>query len=146
MRANRSSLLARLGSAGTVAMLATGGIAATATAATAATAGKPHAKIQDTRLSIKNKAIAHGHHHADAITGVLTAHRKGVAGEAITLDARTGKKRRWAVVATGTTSTGGSVTFTVAPTARTQYKLVFAGDSSFRNSHSYVITLKAVKK
>ena len=48
-------------------------------------------------------------------------------------------------MATGTTGADGSVTFTVAPTARTQFKMVFAGDSTYRKSHSNVITLKAVK-
>jgi hypothetical protein len=76
----------KFGSAATVAVLATGGVMATATAA-----GHPHAKVEATKLSIKNKAIAHGRHHADAITGVLSARRKGVAGETITLDGRTGK-------------------------------------------------------
>ena len=77
---------------------------------------------------------------------MLRSHRKGVAAETITLDSRTGKKPRWAAVATGTTGRDGSVTFTVAPTARTQFKMVFAGDSTYRKSHSNVITLKAVKK
>jgi hypothetical protein len=142
MRAIRASLLTRAGSAAAVAVLATGGVMATATAASAA---KGHAKLQPTTLSIRNKAIAHGKHHADALTGVLSSHRKGVANATVTLDTRKGKKPRWAAAGTGTTGTDGSVTFTVAPTAKTQYKLVFAGDSTHRKSHSNVITLKAVK-
>jgi hypothetical protein len=142
MHATRTSLLTRVGSAAAVTILATGGAMATATAASAASG---HAKLQPTTLSIKNKPVAHGKHHADAVTGVLRSHRKGVASETITLDSRTGKKPRWAVVTTSTTGTGGSVTFTVAPTARTQYKLVFGGDSTYRKSHSNTITLKAVK-
>ncbi len=144
MRAMRASLLTRFGSAATVAVLATGGAMATATAASAA--GHHHAKVEATRLSIKNKAIAHGKHHADAISGTLSARHKGVAGETITLDGRTGKHPRWMAIATGTTDASGSVTFTVAPTAKSQFKLVFAGASGFRKSHSNVITLKAVKK
>jgi|SRR5215469_7496818 len=143
MRAMQASLLTRFGSAAAVAVLATGGVMATATAASAAGHHKP---LDATTLSIKNKAIARAKHHADAITGVLRDERKGVAGETITLDSRTGKKPRWTVVTTGTTDANGSVTLTVAPTTRTQYKLVFAGDSTFRKSHSNVITLKAVKK
>ena len=38
------------------------------------------------------------------------------------------------------------MTFTVAPAAKTQYKLVFAGDATHRKSASNVITLKAVRK
>jgi hypothetical protein len=144
MPAMHASLLTRFGSAAAVAVLATGGVMATATAASAA--GHPKPKLDATSLSIKNKVIAHAKHHADAITGVLRDEHTGVANETITLDSRTGKKPRWVAVATGTTGANGSVTFTVAPTARTQFKLVFAGDSTFRKSHSNVITLKAVKK
>ena len=143
MRATRASLLARAGSAAAVAVLAGGGVIATATAAGAATG---HHRLQPTTLSIKNKAIAHGKHHADAVSGVLKSHRKDVAGETVTLDSRTGKKPRWTAVGTNATGSNGSVTFTVAPAVRTQYKLVFAGDSTYRKSHSNVITLKAVKK
>jgi hypothetical protein len=142
MRANRSSLLTRLGSAGVVAVLATGGVMATATAASAA---KGHSKLQETRLSIRNKAVAHSRHHADAISGVLSSHRKGVAGETVILDARSGRKPRWTEVTTGTTGATGAVTFTVTPTAKTQFKLVFAGDSTYRKSQSNVITLKVVR-
>lgn len=143
MPALRASVLTRVGSAAAVAVLAGGGVIATTTAADAAS---HHHKLQPTTLSIKNKAIAHGKHHADALTGVLRSHRNGVAGETVTLDGRTGKKPRWVVVGTGTTGSGGSVTFTVAPTVKAQFKLVFAGDSTYRKSHSNVITLKPVKK
>jgi hypothetical protein len=144
MRTIRASLLTRVSSAAAVAVLATGGVMATAAAASAAN-GHPK-PLDATMLSIKNKPIAHAKHHADALTGVLRDGRTGVAGATITLDSRTGKKPRWTVVTTGTTGADGSVTFTVAPTTRTQYKMVFAGDSTFRKSHSNVITLKAVKK
>jgi 5-hydroxyisourate hydrolase-like protein (transthyretin family) len=146
MRAMQASLRTRFGSAAAVAVLAAGGAMATATAASAA--GHTHPKPLDaTTLSIKNKLIARNHHHAEAISGVLRDERKGVANEKITLDARAGKKRRWTAVGTGTTGADGKVTITVtAPTTKTQYKLVFGGDSTFRKSASNVITLKAVKK
>ena len=144
MRAMRASLLTRFGSAAAVAVLATGGVMATATAASAA--GSHHKPLDATTLSIKNKLVVRHHHHAEAITGVLRDEHTRVAGETITLDSRTGKKPRWTVVATGTTDANGSVTFTVAPTTRTQFKLVFAGDSTFRKSHSNVITLNVGKQ
>jgi hypothetical protein len=142
MRAFRASVLTKIGSTAAVAVLATGAVMATGTAANAA---KGHAKAAATTLSIKNKVVAHSRHHVDALTGVLRAHRKGVAGETITLESRTGKKPRWAAAGSATTGATGAVTFTVDPSARTQYKLVFAGDSSYRKSHSNVITLKAIK-
>jgi hypothetical protein len=144
----RASLRTRLGAAGAVAIMATGGVMATAATANASNGHhpKPKPRLVSTSLSIKNKAIAHAKHHADLITGVLTARKKGVAGETITLESRTGKKPRWTSDGTATTSSTGSVSFTVAPTVKTQFKLVFAGDSTYRKSASNVITLKAVKK
>ena len=146
MRAMQASLRTRFGSAAAVAVLAAGGAMATATAASAAAHPKPHSHLDATTLSIKNKVIAHGRHHADQISGVLRDEHTRVAGESVMLDSRSGKKRRWTAVGTATTGTDGSVSFTVTPTTRTQYKLVFGGDSAFAKSHSNVITLKAVKK
>lgn len=143
MRANRSSLLTRIGSGGLIAILAAGGVMASATAASAA---KGHPRLATTHLSVRNKVVARARHHADAISGVLSARHKGVAGETIKLESRTGKKPRWAVAGSATTAANGAVTFTVAPAAKTQYKLVFAGDTTHRKSASNVITLKAVRK
>lgn len=152
MRAMQASLLTRFGSAAAVAVLATGGVMATATAASAASHAKPK---EATTLSIKNKGIAHvRHHRVDTIMGVLRHRHTGLGGESIALDARTGKKPRWTQVATGTTVTTatpghpvGSVTFTfTAPTTKTQFKLVFAGDATFRKSHSNVVTVSVGRK
>jgi hypothetical protein len=115
----------KFGSAATVAVLAPGGVMATATAASAA--GHPHAKVE------ANQAVdqEHGDRARQAPRRrdhrLLSARRKGVAGETITLDGRTGKHPRWMAIATGTTNASGSATFTVAPTVRSQFKLVFAG-------------------
>jgi hypothetical protein len=123
------------------ALIAAAGILAGATVASAA----PHPKLDPTKLSISNKAIAHGKHHADAVSGVLTSDGAGLASETVTLQDRTGVKPRWTVVATGTTATGGTVSFTVTPKVKTQYELVFAGDSTYQGSQSNVITLRPVK-
>ena len=122
--------------------LTAGGIMAAATAVSAA----PHPKPDATRLSISNKVIAHGRHHADAVTGVLSSDGTGVAHETVALEARMGVTPRWKVVDTGTTGTNGAITFTlVTPKVKTQFKLVFAGDSTYRASHSNVITLRPAK-
>ena len=152
----QASLLTRFGSAAAVAVLATGGAMATATAASAAGHPTPKPKHLDaTTLSIKNKPIAHVRHHGvTSISGVLRDEHAGVPNEKITLDARTGKHRRWHVVATGMTAATaapgapvGSVTFSgITITTRTQFKLVFGGDSTFGKSHSNVITLSLVHK
>jgi len=139
MRAVRASLLARASSVAAVAALAGGGVLFASGAASAA-AG--HAKAPTT-LHLSNKVVAHNHHHADAFTGVLRSHRKGVAAETVTLEGRAGTHRKWVAIATGTTGSDGSVTFTVAlPTKKTQFEMVFAGDSTHRKSHSNVVLLK----
>ena len=133
---------ARAAAAVAVATLTAGGIIAAATAVSAA----PQPKLHATKLSISNKVIAHGRHHADAVTGVLSSDGTGVAHETVALEARMGVTPRWKVVDTGTTGTNGAITFTlVTPKVKTQFKLIFAGDSTYRASHSNVITVSPVK-
>ncbi|HEV2254932.1 MAG TPA: hypothetical protein VGS06_17245 [Streptosporangiaceae bacterium] len=141
MHAIRVTLSARIAAAVAATALTAGGIVAAASLASAA----PKPKLDATRLSISNRVIAHGKHHVDAVTGVLSSDDKGVAGETVALEARTGVRPRWKVVATGATGTGGAITFDVTPKAKMQFKYVFAGDSTFRASHSNVITLSPVK-
>ena len=105
----------------------------------------PTSQLDVTKLSISNKVIAHGKHHGVTVTGVLTDEGTGVANEKVTLESRSGVKPRWVVVATGTTDSTGKVSFTVSPKVKTQYELVFAGDSTFKASDSNVITLLRVK-
>lgn len=142
----RATLPARLGSGFAVTALAAGCVMASAGVATAGTThSKPSAA---TYLHLNSKAVAHARHHTDTITGRLTSHRKGVAGETVTLKDRTGKHRRWTVVGTAVSGTTGSLSFTIAaPGTTTQYEAVFAGDaaSHLRKSHSNVITI-TVKK
>jgi hypothetical protein len=141
MHAIRVRMPARVAAAVAATALTAGGIMAAASMASAA----PKPKLDATRLSISNKVIAHAKHHVDAVTGVLSSDHKGVAGETVALEARTGVKPRWKVVATGATGTGGAITFDVTPKAKTQFKYVFAGEGSYRASHSNVITLKRIR-
>ena len=97
-----------------VTALTAGGIMAAATVVSAA----PKPKLDTTRLSISNRAVAHGKHHVNAVTGVLRSDHKGVAGETVALEVRTGVTPRWKVVATGATSAGGAITFDVTPKAK----------------------------
>jgi len=138
----RVTRAARAAMAVTVAALTAGGIIAAATAVSAA----PQPKLHATRLSISNKVIAHGRHHVDAVTGVLSSDGAGLANETVALEARTDVKPRWKIVATGATGAGGAITFdVVAPKTKTQFKYVFAGDARYRASHSNVITLLPVR-
>jgi hypothetical protein len=142
MHAIRVPLPTRVAVAVAATALTAGGIIAAATAVNAA----PHPKPDATRLSISNKVIAHARHHVDALTGVLSSDGTGVAHETVALEARMGVAPRWKVVDTGTTGANGAITFTlVTPKTKTQFKLVFAGDSTYRASHSNVITLSPVR-
>jgi len=142
MHAIRVPLPTRVAVAVATTALTAAGTMAAASAASAAT----HPKQDATRLSISNKVIAHARHHVDAVTGVLSSDGTGVAHETVALEARMGVTPRWKVVGAGTTGTNGAITFTlVTPKVKTQFKLVFAGDSTYRASHSNVITLLPVK-
>jgi len=121
--------------------LTAGGILAAAAAVSAA----PKPKLDATKLSISNRVVAHGEHNVDAITGVLSSDHTGLTGETVALEARTGVAPRWKVVAIGTTGTSGAITFNVTGNTKTQFKYVFAGDGSYRASHSNVITLKRIR-
>ena len=141
MHAIRVRMPSRVAAAVAATALTAGGIMAAATVVSAA----PKPKLDATRLSISNRAVAHGKHHVDAVTGVLSSDDKGVAGETVALEARMGVTPRWKVVAIGATGTGGAITFDVAPKAKMQFKYIFAGDSTYRASHSNVITVSPVK-
>ena len=141
MHAIRMPMSARAAAAVAAIALTAGGIMVGATAVSAA----PKPKLDATRLAISNKVIAHGKHHVDAVTGMLTSDHKGLVGETVALEARTGVTPRWKVVATGATGAGGAITFDVTPKAKMQFKYVFAGDSTYRASHSNVVTLSPVK-
>jgi len=116
-------------------------------AALASASPRPHpkpgpAKLEPTKLSIRNKAIAHSRHHAVNITGLLSADDMGVANETVDLEARLGLRPHWHLIAVAITGADGKVTFAVAPRVKTQYQLVFLGDSHFGPSESNVITLR----
>jgi peptidoglycan DL-endopeptidase CwlO len=141
MHAIRVPLPTRVAAAIAATALTAGGIMAAATVASAA----PKPKTDATTLSISNKVVAHGRHHVNAVTGILRSGHAGVAHETVALEARMGVKQRWKVVATGATGTAGAITFDVTPKAKTQYKYVFAGEGTYRASHSNVITLSPPK-
>lgn len=141
----RASLSARMSSAAAVAALAAGGVLLTAGAASAATSS--HAQAEATFLHLNNKVVAHARHHTDTISGVLTARRKGVSGETVTLFVWS--RSHMSFVSTGvtaTTSSTGTYSFTIAAPARTSsYEAKFAGDATstpkLRKSRSNVITI-----
>lgn len=143
MRSTRVSALVRFGSAAAVAAVAMAGALAPVAAASAA--GTHHTHKAATHLFVRSHAVRGSKHKSDVINGLLRSGRHGVAGATIVLESRTAKTK-FAVVASATTDAHGLVSFTVSPTTRTAYKLVFKGDATHRASHSAVIILKAPKK
>lgn len=140
----RVSLPARLASAAAVAALAAGSVLLSAGAAGAAGKGP---KTEATFLHLNAKVVAHAKHHTDTIGGKLTADRKGVAGETVTLF--TWSRKHKSFVSTGltaTSATDGTFSFTIAaPTRTSHYEAKFAGDKTvtpvLRRSHSNTITI-----
>ncbi|HET7016395.1 MAG TPA: hypothetical protein VFI65_20910 [Streptosporangiaceae bacterium] len=142
MRSSRVSVLARFGSAAAVAGLALAGALAPATAS-AAVSTHHHHKIA-THLFVRSHAVKGTGHKSDNIVGLLLAARHRIVGKTIVLESRT-HKTKFAVVASAKTDKNGLVKFTVTPTTRTAYVLVFKGTANFRHSRSAVIVLKAPK-
>src|SRR6185437_5006104 len=147
----RVSLAARLGSAAAISVLAASTMLVSAGAASAAGGGNGHAKAEATHLRLNNKAVAHAKHHTDTIGGSLSAHRKGVSGETVTLFTWSLKHKSFVSTGlTATTGTDGTFSFTIAAPARTShYEAKFAGDTAstpqLRRSHSNTVTI-TVKK
>lgn len=140
MRSPRVSALARFGSAAAVAAVAVAGALAPVTAANAA--GTRHHKAP-THLFVLAHFVRGSHHKSDVINGLLRSRRHGLAGETIVLESRTAHQRKFGVVGSMITNAHGLVSFTVTPTGRTFYKLVFAGDATHRATRSAVIVLRA---
>ena len=145
----RAPVLARLASATAIAALAAGSLLLSAGAASAAGKGP---KTEATFLHLNSKVVAHAKHHTDTISGKLTADRKGVAGETVTLF--TWSRKHKSFVSTGltaTSATDGTFSFTItAPTRTSSYEAKFAGDTTvkptLRKSHSNTITVTVKRK
>jgi hypothetical protein len=140
-------MLVRVSSAIAAAGLATAGVLVPATAAGAASA--THVRKAPTHLSIHHHPVKGTGHTSDVIAGRLLTHVRGqhvqaLAGETVILDSRTAHNA-WTEADSSVTDTNGKVSFTVTPTARTAYVLVFKGDATHRRSRSSVIVLRAPK-
>jgi hypothetical protein len=88
-----------------------------------------------------------GDHYKAGIESTLRSGNKAVAGETVSLDARKGGVKAWTPTGeTATTDTNGQADFSLTQSAKTeQYRVVFAGDSSYRASHSGTVTVHRSK-
>jgi hypothetical protein len=79
------------------------------------------------------------------LTGFLKSGHSPVVNAPVTLESRLPGASSFTVVSAKTTDSNGKVTLIVAPGAKRgqkmQYELVFAGDATYRGSHSQIITL-----
>lgn len=121
--------------------LASAGLLGTAAAGTHA-----HAGLQHTHFNIHAPANTTGHYKA-TVNGKLKSHHTGVANESVSLQQRAGKGQSWTDTGlTATTDADGKVSFTLTQSdKKEQYRLSFAGDTTYRKSHSGTVTVTRVK-
>ena len=79
------------------------------------------------------------------LTGRLKSGHTPVAAAPVTLETRAAGTKAFTLVSTKTTDSNGKVTLVVAPGKtkgpKVKYRLSFAGDATYRGSHSQIITL-----
>lgn len=117
----------------------------------AASHGKPTktAKLATTHLTLKatKEKLTKADHVRANVTGTLRAKKAPLANELVTVDERKPGKSKWTATSfTSTTDANGKVTFAfVQTTANEQYRLVFAGDTTYKKSHSGTISIHRAK-
>jgi 5-hydroxyisourate hydrolase-like protein (transthyretin family) len=79
------------------------------------------------------------------LTAFLKSGHTPVTAAPVTLEKRTAGTKAFTVVSTKLTNSNGKVTLVVTPgkskKKKVQYKVVFAGNATYRGSHSQIITL-----
>lgn len=125
--------------------LASAGLLGTAAAGTHGQ-GHGHSGLQKTHLTVHAPANTTGHYKA-TVNGALRSHHAGVASESVSLQQRTGKGKSWTDSGlSATTDANGKVSFSLTQSdKKEQYRLSFAGDSTYRKSHSGTVTVTRVK-
>lgn len=98
-----------------------------------------------TSLTIKSAKSTVAPHQKTTVTGTLKSGDKPLSGQPVVLEKRAAGAKAFTVVSTQVTSPKGSVSYPVTPGSRRgqneQYELVFKGTSTYRPSHSQVITI-----
>lgn len=126
---------------GTSVALASAGLLGTAVAGPHA-----HANLKTTTLTIHAPATTTAHYKA-TVGGKLRSHKSPLAGEDVSLQQRSGKGKTWTDTGSSqTTGTDGKVSFTFTQSEKKeQYRLFFAGDSTYKKTHSGTVTIKRAK-
>jgi hypothetical protein len=121
--------------------LASAGLLGTAVAGTH---GGGHTGLKATTLTVHAPANTTSHGRL-TVAGKLRSHHTALANESVSLQERSGKGAAWADSGqpAQTTGTDGKVSFTLTQgTSKEQYRLFFAGDSTYKKSHSGTVTVR----
>lgn len=118
-----TSRLRYVGSAAVLALTASGGVALVSAAGPAAADTPVPSNGFALSIAVAQPSIHPG--DTDTVSGVLTHAGVAASGDTVYLRARPEGKRYAHRVASGTTGTDGSVSFTVTPSKTTHYRLVY---------------------
>lgn len=114
-------------------------VALGASPALAATSPKP------TSLTLKAAKSSVAPKAKDTLTGTLKAGNTPLKNEPVKLERRAAGAKSFTLVTTKNTDSKGQVVLTVTPGTKKgqkeQYELIFAGDKSYKGSHSSIITV-----
>lgn len=111
----------------------------------AAPTGKPTLRPTSLTISAGHKSVK-PRHSANLVATLKSGHTP-VVGATVSLEQRSRSSKSWSapVAIDGVTDTAGHVTIPVTPGnhegAKVQFRVVFAGDSQYKASHSAVITV-----
>jgi hypothetical protein len=147
----RSTQMNRISTAGmtiaAITALAFSGTFGTAEASAHHTPKGPHLTHTHLTLHATKEKVTKNQKFKATVVAKLRAHKAGVAGETVDIQQRQKGATKW--VDTGTTATTdstGAATFTfVQAQTKQQYRITFAGDATYRHSHSGTITINRVK-
>jgi hypothetical protein len=110
-------------------------------------AKKPHVAHTHLTLRSTQERVTKNDKFKATVVAKLRSHKQGLAGESVELFQRDKGATKWVDTGSGaTTDTDGKATFSfVQSETKQQYRVVFAGDSSYQKSHSGNITIKRSK-
>lgn len=106
-------------------------------------------KLTHTHLTLKatQERVTKNDKFKASVVAKLRAKKAGLSDETVGLSQRADGATKWlATGQTGTTAADGTVAFTFTQgVTKEQYRVVFAGDSTYHASHSGTITIKKLK-
>jgi hypothetical protein len=108
-----------------------------------------HSGVAHTHLTLKatQERVNKNSKFKATVVAKLRSHKAAVAGETVDLQQRGKPGKTWNDTGiTGTTGTDGTASFTFTQAQdKQQYRVVFAGDTSYAKSHSGAITINRLK-